>query len=645
MAKLIIKSPYIKGGGAGGYLKYIGTREGVELLPDGSPPTRKQEQLIEKLTKEFPDTQDMDEFSDYAKSKTRYNASQFISRALEDNWTTVSGMEGYAGYIATRPRAQRLGSHGLFGDEDSVDLDAVMTELQNYQGNVWTHIISLSREDAQRLGYDNAEAWRNLLRVHRSDIAAAMKIPPKDFRWYAAFHDEGHHPHVHMMAWSTVPGEAYLSREGIRQIKSRLTNHIFRQDMLHTYEQKSRSRDELVREAKQTLSELVVRMKRGIAVHPEVERKISELAAELPTKGKLSYGYLPKKQKRLVDEIVDEMERLDVVHDAYERWCELQWQVESYYHDKPHEKKKLSEQKEFRQIKNAAIQVAAQIQMGTVTFEDRGLRREDEAEEMQYSSNRLYVLCDTIRDESLPIEERDAAARELTRYADTGDPYAQFFLGRLYRDGGILLPDAELAMQYFRDAAGQGLASAQYALGKLLLEDEEVRDPQEGLRWLGEAAVNGNSYAAYRLGKEYLTGRNTERDTDRAKEYMKQAADAGNQWAQYMLGKLCFMDDREQAKHWFTLAAEQGNPYARYFLNRMDEHKPPSVMLAATRLLYYLGRILQDNMTQVSGGRGMHIDRKRMEELRRKRIALGHKADDHEEEQSYGGMGGMETPW
>ena len=645
MGKLIVKSPYIKGGGAGGYLKYIGTREGVELLPDGRPPTRKQEQLIEKLTRDFPDTQALEEFADYAESKTRYNASQFISRALEENWTAVSGMEGYAGYIATRPRAQRLGSHGLFGDEDNVDLDAVMTELQNYQGNVWTHIISLSREDAQRLGYDNAEAWRNLLRVHRSDIASAMKIPPKDFRWYAAFHDEGHHPHVHMMAWSTVPGQAYLSREGIQQIKSRLTNHIFQQEMLHTYEQKSKSRDELVREAKQTLSELVGRMKRGIAVHPEVERRISGLAAELPNKGKLSYGYLPKKQKRLVDEIVDEMERLDVVHDAYEKWCELQWQVESYYHDKPREKKKLSQQKEFRQIKNAVIKVAAQIQMGTVTFEDRDLRWEDEAEEMRYASDRLYFLCDTIQDKSLPIEERDAAARELIRCADTGDPRAQFFLGRLYRDGGILLPDAELAMQYFRDAAELGLASAQYALGKLLLEDEEVRDPKEGLRWLGEAAEYGNSYAAYRLGKEYLTGRNTQRDTDRAKGYMKQAADAGNQWAQYMLGKLCLLDDREQAGHYFSLAAEQGNPYARYFLSRMEDHKPPSVMLAATRLLYHLGRVFQDNMTQTSGSRGMHIDRKRMEELQRKKLAMGHKINDHEEEQSYGGMEGMETPW
>ncbi len=642
MARLIVKSPYIKGGSAGGYLKYIGTREGVELLPDDRPPTRKQEQLIAKLTQDFPDTRILAEFADYAESKTKYNASQFITRALEENWSAVSGMEGYASYIATRPRTQRLGDHGLFGDEDRVDLDAVMAELQRYPGNVWTHIISLSREDAQRLDYDNAAAWRELLRAHRSDIASAMKIPPRNFRWYAAFHDEGHHPHVHMMAWSAVPGEAYLSREGIRQIKSQLTNHIFRQEMLETYERKSQSRDELVREARRSLSELVRRMETGIAVHPEVERLISDLAEQLPTGGKLSYGYLPKKQKGLVDEIVDEMERLDAVHEAYEKWCALQWQVESYYHDRLREKKKFSEQKEFRSIKNAVIRVAAQIRRGTVTFEDRGLLREDEVEERQYNYD-LSRLRDVALDESLPIEQRDAAVQELTRYADTGDPWAQLYVGRLYRDGGILLPDAELAASYFRDAADRGLASAQYALGKLLLEDEELRDPEEGLRRLEQAAENGSSYAAYRLGKEYLTGRNTKRDPDRATDRFKQAADAGNRWAQYMLGKLCLMENREQARHYFTQAAEQGHPYARYFLDRMEERKPPSVLLAAIRLMYHMGRIFRDNTPLLPGNRAIRMDRKRFQELVEQKgyqAALNHA---HEVEEDGGQT--MRTSW
>ena len=230
MARLIVKSPYIRcsaKNSASGYMKYIATRERVELIQDDRPPTRKQEQLIVKLVKDFPAARELDEYADYQEHPTKANASAFISQALEENWSAVQGSDGYMKYIATRPRAERLGSHGLFGDRDGVELDKAMAELENYTGNVWTHIISLKREDAERLGYDNARAWRDLLRAHRNDIAAAMNIPPQDFRWYAAFHDEGDHPHVHMMAWSAKPSQAYLSQDGIRQIKSKLTNDIF----------------------------------------------------------------------------------------------------------------------------------------------------------------------------------------------------------------------------------------------------------------------------------------------------------------------------------------------------------------------------------------------------------------------------------
>ena len=231
MARLIVKSPYIKcgaGQNAGGYLKYIATRERVEIIPDDRPPTNKQTQLIEKLVKDFPDTKELMEYEDYLSHPTKATASALITLALESNWGRLSSMDGYAKYIALRPRAERLGEHGLFGDDDAVDLAAVADELDHYTGNVWTHIISLHREDAERLGYNHAEAWCTLLRTHRNDIAAAMKIPPEDFRWYAAFHDEGNHPHVHMMAWSAKPNQAYLSKDGIRQIKSTLTNQIFR---------------------------------------------------------------------------------------------------------------------------------------------------------------------------------------------------------------------------------------------------------------------------------------------------------------------------------------------------------------------------------------------------------------------------------
>ena len=500
MARLIVKSPYYKCGGntsLSGYLRYIATRERVELLPDDRPPTRKQEQLISKLTKDFPDSKTLYEYEDYAAKPTKFNASAFITIVLESNWDKLSNMEGYAGYIATRPRAERLGSHGLFGDEDGVDLESAMSELEQYTGNVWTHIISLKREDAERLGYNNAKAWRNLLRTHRNDIAAAMNIPPNDFRWYAAFHDEGEHPHVHMMAWSAKPGQAYLSRDGIRQIKSELTNDIFKQELLHLYEQKSNSRDELVQEARKFMLELVQVMKEGICDHPEAERLMMELAMQLKVvKGKKSYEYLPKPQKKLVDRIVDEMERLPSVRDCYDQWLILQGKVDGYYHGKERKRVPLSQQKEFRQIKNEVIKEAENIRQCNLSFEDKGVEQESEPEEFRNTSYNYENLRNAIRDEGLTLEERGDAVDEMNLLAKSGDRYAQYLMGKLWRDGPLLTPDWVNARYWFQKSAEQGHPYAQYMLGKLYLMGQGVEyDKELGAYWLNRASEQGNGYA------------------------------------------------------------------------------------------------------------------------------------------------------
>ena len=574
MAKLILKSPYIKSpyikstGGASGYLKYIATRERVEIIPDDRPPTRKQEQLITKLVKDFPEVKELYEYGDYMDKPTKANASAFITLALESNRDSVMQSERYMKYIATRPRAERLGEHGLFGDSDGIDLDAAMNELENYAGNVWTHIISLKRKDAARLGFDNAAAWRDLLRAHRNDIAAAMKIPSNDFRWYAAFHDEGEHPHVHMMAWSAKPGQAYLSRDGIRQIKSTLTNHIFQNEMLHLYEQKSVSRDELVRDARKAMLEMVRSMKEGICNHPDAERLMLELALQLEAvKGKKSYGYLPKPQKKLVDRIVDEMERLPSVRKCYEQWQILQGKVDAYYHDKELKRVPLSQQKEFRSIKNAVIKEAENIRQCKLFFEDKGVEHESEPEEFRNASYDYWDLRDVIRDDTLTLEERSDAVSELKALAGSGDKHAQYLMGKLWRDGPLLTPNSTNARCWFQQAAEQGHSYAQYALGKLLLSDDvEVRDPEQGMRWLKTAAQSGNSYAAYRLGKEYYRGKNVAQNLATAAKWFDRAAQDGNQYAQYMLRKLYLMDqgveyDKTMGIHWLTKSAVQGNAY------------------------------------------------------------------------------------
>ena len=648
MARLIVKSPYIKCGGgnsAGGYMRYIATRERVELIQNDRPPTRKQEQLIAKLVKNFPDAKEMGEYGDYQEHPTKANASAFISQALEENWSDVQKSDGYMKYIATRPRAERLGSHGLFGDKDGVELDKAMAELESYTGNVWTHIISLKREDAERLGYDNARAWRNLLRAHRNDIAAAMNIPPQDFRWYAAFHDEGDHPHVHMMAWSVKPGQAYLSQDGIRQIKSKLTNDIFQQEMLHLYEQKTISCDQLVREARQAMRELVQQMRTRICDHPEAERLMQELVLQLETvKGKKSYGYLPKKQKALVDEIVDQMEQLPTVAECYEQWWQLQGQVEDFYSEKERHRPPLSRQKEFRQIKNAVIQEAETIRLGKITFEDEilDLRQGDEVDNGKDVSWDFRTLRMDVQDEYSSLAERDDAVESMRELAENGDIHAQYFMGELYRDGPLLPPDWVMARYWFDKAAKQGYAAAQYALGKLYLSDDaSVHDPELGIQWLEYAAYNGNHDASYRLGKEYLKGESVRRDTRKAMDHIYTSAQAGNLHAQYLLGKLLLQGkmverDKEEGIQWLSQAAEQGHSYAQCLLERQSASTAPEVFLAVTRLLHHMANIFQDNSLPQSGTGLTHIDRKRRQELREKRLVHGHKEDDHEEQQ-YGG--------
>ena len=366
------------------------------------------------------------------------------------------------------------------------------------------------------------------------------------------------------------------------------------------------------------------------------------LSAQLKTvKGKKSYGYLPKSVKKTVDEVVDRLEELPVVKQCYDQWCVLQSEVENYYHDKPRERKKLSQEKEFRQIKNAVIQEAERIRLGDITFEGADLTGHDEPEQVRGESYACWELRQIIQDDTLPLADRDGAAEELERLAERGDTHAQYLMGLLYWDGPLLIPDSRRTKHWLVQAAKQNLPEAQYALGKLLLSDNpEVRDPDEGIRWLKEAAAQGNSWAAYWLGKEYLTGEVVAKDTIKAVEWFSQSAEAGNQYAQYMLGKLYLTGqgmthDQTQAMNWFSRSAAQGNQYAQFFLERQSDLRPPSIMLAATRLLYHMSRLFEDYSLPRSGA-GLHVDRKLRRKIQEKKIALGHKPNDHEEEQSQG---------
>ena len=320
------------------------------------------------------------------------------------------------------------------------------------------------------------------------------------------------------------------------------------------------------------------------------------------------------------------------------QWLVLQGKVDAYYHDKPQERLPLSKQKEFTQIKNAVIHEAERLRLDEITFEEKNLGQYDEPEEFHNESYDYRTLRDVIRDESLTMEERGAAVSEMEKLAESGDMYAQYLIGKLWRDGPLLIPGSVEARYWFEQAADQGHLVARYSLAKLYLSDDlEVRDTRTGMNWLYTAAVNGSHYAMYRLAKELFKGNLIERNSDAAVEWFTQSAKRGNPYAQYMLSKLYLTGkevpyDEERAIHWLTQSAEQGNQYAEYLLDHLEENRPPSVMLAVTRMLHHISRVFRDNSVPKSRPGGIQIDRKRLKKLQEKRIALGHKPDDHAEQ-------------
>lgn len=371
MAKLATKFKYLKPNrkvSAGGYAKYIATREGVEKIDDTkkfAPATTKQKNLIEKILKDFPDSKDMFEYVDYLEKQNVGSASDFISRVMEDYAYEISGRKAYADYIATRPRAERFGSHGLFTDDGvQVQLSKVTEELDRHKGNIWTAIISIRREDAERLGFNTGSRWRDMLRTQTESLAKNLKIPMQNLRWYAAFHNESHHPHVHLIAYSTVENEGYLTQKGVENLRSSFAKDIFQQDLLCIYEMQTEHRDKLRAEACDIVEDLVSKINSEIYISASIQNKLLELADRLSkTKGKKVYGYLKPDVKALVDSIVDELANDGRIKKLYDLWYEQKENTIRTYTDEIPDRIPLVNNKEFKSIKNAVIKEALKLNL------------------------------------------------------------------------------------------------------------------------------------------------------------------------------------------------------------------------------------------------------------------------------------------
>ena len=506
MARIVLISPYLKGGQNAAKLaqrtRYVATRPGVELLADERstlPATKKQQDFIARLLKSFPSCWELIEYEEYLDHPTQGSASAFIQQVQEDYMEALEQKENFIDYISHRPGVQKDGEHGLWDAHGKVqNLAQAVREVAEHTGNVWTPVVALRREDAERLGYDSAENWQALVNASICDIAKAYKIRPENLRWYAAFHQKPNQVHIHMIIFSADPKEGYLTKEGIREMKSVFARRIYHADRMHIYQQKDTARQELQAQTRKAMVECIAQLEHGTSDNPRLEQLTEELAERLLTiKGRKVYGYLPPRVKAIVDAIVEELAKDERVSAAYETWQTLYEQVCLDYDQRPRKRLPLSQQKEFRSVRNMVIQ-----------------------ETMQWIAERQR--CADVR--------RTPSAQE----------------------GPIIKKDAA-------EAAPEDSGSAD------------------------AVASEGTTPPAV------------------------EDAPAFSQWS----------DHPEQQKGSAPAGAD---------------HHAPTVGETVVRMLHHMSRIFEDNSKIDQIHRGLQIDRKRRQELQRKRLAMGHKPDDHEEQ-------------
>ena len=652
MAKFILKWRYIKSGSAKhstNLVKYIATREGVERCDESwkhQPATQEQQRLIKELTNDFPDSVDSFEYQDYISKPTKSSASEFISRTVEENVDLIGKKENYVGYIAMRPRVEKQGSHGLFTQKDEViNLSEVAKVVAEHEGAVWTTIMSLRREDAERLGYDNAGAWRDMLRGQANKLAKAMGIPLVDLRWYAAFHNEGQHPHIHLISYS-VGKEPYMTEQGLLNFKSDFAHEIFRNDYYHIYQDQTAHRNALRELGREKMADIVEQINNGAYDNETIKIMLRELVKELNNhKGKMVYGYMPKRAKNIVDGIVDELANDERIAELYNLWYEQKENIIRTYQDTMPQRIPLSQNKEFRTIKNAVIQEALNLLHNRITFEDDLVENtspanEDEAEptykrnpwtdpeDMHYQ----YRMAKKCLDENSDAYSPEEAIEWLYRSAEQGYDIAMYRLGKMYLQGDVVNKDVSRAIFWLQQADEQNNQYAQYLLGKTYMNGVDVKaDYIKAEELLARASNQGSPYAKYSLAKMNLKGQAQHGQLSIAVRLLTEAANQGNQWAEYQLGKMYLYGqgvdkNYDEAIRLLTSSANRGNEYAQRLLDNYhsNTHGNSATVLASLRLLARLSQIIREDADK-RDKTGRSIDRKLMRRIEEKKMAQGQK--------------------
>lgn len=576
MAKLILKAPYYKPGHRtesgklrGGYAEYIAKREGVEKLR--------------------------------------------------------SGMLEYVG--------ERQGSHGLFSDEDvKINLSAVSREIDEHPGNVWGIIISLKREDAERLGYHSAEQWMNLLRSHRNDIAKEMHILPSNLRWYAAYHNKEKNPHVHFMVWSKEPREPYLSREGIHNLKQTFATDIFRQELTSIYKKQTEVRDDLKEQYRKRIAKVVAEIKNGDhAVSPELVMKMQLLSEKLDRhKGKKVYGYLDKNTKALVNEIVKMLGSDPQILELYEAWYRYKCETVRSYTDKMPDKIPIEENEEFKSIRNAVISAVRDIH---VPREQPDREIEYDYEKMKEHANDFGYLYHYANAYDDPIgyyrlgrhyleqtNDMENAEYWLRMAADNGNALSAYLIYKAYRDRKFDETPSD-KMKYLRLAADAKFGYAEYEYAKYLMD----RCHEEAKGYLKRAAEHGSFQAEYTYGKMLFD----EGKREEARAYFEHSAE-DDAWTQLRVGLLLYYgyEDYDTGKEYMHKAAEQGYEPAKEAIKAIEHNLNAQIIIDVCDLFYYASNIIDGRVEDMCAKEhqvNYHgIDRKQRREIRTKKQAQGH---------------------
>ena len=592
LSQIIVTSRYLKSGTQKSknkrrnYTKYIATRETVEVrdqntIDRNDNATKNQKELIDDLLSDFPEAKRYLEYEDFKANPTVENASELISTIIERNADIIGNRQNFVGYMAMRPGVEKRGSHGLFNEKDEpIILNQAANEIAEHKGNVWSHVVSLRREDAVRLGFDNSDAWRELVKRHISDIAKAQNIPLCNLKWYAAYHDTTHHPHIHLLVYSTNPKQGFLTKAGIDKVRSVFANDIFHDDLQSIYQEQTVSRDELKAVSKNEFESIVNMIASNDHTDPQLEELIRKLYIQLQNvKGKKVYGYLPMEIKETVNKIFSELAKDENIQQLYEKWCGLERLKYKTYTQKETELPKLADNKVFQPVRNMIIRTVLNMKPFDANTEIEGSEPNDE-----YFDNTPQNMS-PLFDEAEPLAETetDESAAAIKYYIKWNDQYKKAC--KLIYGKDAKLNDFKKAGQLLLSESQRGNVLADYDLGKLYSTDklgernEEMSVAKYTRALQGFLRIEPNSkklkpYVQYRIGKMFCYGLGTEQDYQKAFEWFERSAKQKNKFAQFSLANLYYYGsgiekDLSQAFLWYQRASSQGQPYAAYSIAQM----------------------------------------------------------------------------